>query len=253
MEIKTNTENTQQKVYNSTAIGIGTLLGGPLAAGYFLSENFKTFNESGKARKTWIIAAAVMIAIFCYFFLVPELFINPVILLLIIAAVVWFLTDRFQGNKIRDHINTGGNIYSGLRTIGIGLAGLAVTTIVALSLALLIDTLPKSSVTRKNYGAALNEIAYDSKKISDAEIDEIGDAFINTNYFNDSAAKYVYAEKTKEGYVLALAVPEDLAVDTMALRLFKKLKVDMQNSFPDKKISINLVAKDYKDIVKRIE
>ena len=41
-----------QKLYNERAILIATFLGGPLAGGFLLAQNFNAFNEPGKAGKT---------------------------------------------------------------------------------------------------------------------------------------------------------------------------------------------------------
>jgi hypothetical protein len=45
MEEILDAEKPMQKIYNTKAIIIGTFLGGPLVAGYFIAENFKAFNE----------------------------------------------------------------------------------------------------------------------------------------------------------------------------------------------------------------
>jgi hypothetical protein len=254
MELKSDTPASAQKVYDSIAVAVGTFIGGPLAAGYFIAENFKVFNQSGKAGKTWIAAVAAMILIFCAVIFVPEnvTVLNPVVLL-IIAVIVWFLAVRFQGKNISAHISSGGQLYNWWRTLAVALASLAVTIIFILGIALLLDVFTKSSVTFKTYGVMKNEIAFDKNNLSEIEVDELGDAFINASYFNESGTKFVFAKKLKEGFELSLAVPDSLAVDSTAMRLFRKLKIDMQGSFPDKKIGVNLVVGDLKNVIKHIE
>ncbi|MGB3453203.1 MAG: hypothetical protein WBA59_05210 [Moheibacter sp.] len=59
------TEQIQKnKIYKDKAIWVGTFLGGPLVAGYYIAENFKAFNDSKKAKKTWFFAILSTIAIF---------------------------------------------------------------------------------------------------------------------------------------------------------------------------------------------
>ncbi len=40
MEQILDIEKPKPKIYNYRAIGVGTFLGGPLVAGYFIAENF---------------------------------------------------------------------------------------------------------------------------------------------------------------------------------------------------------------------
>lgn len=56
MEQTLEIQNGSKKIYKDKAIWVGTFLGGPLVAGYFIAENFKVFGEYGKAKKTWIYA-----------------------------------------------------------------------------------------------------------------------------------------------------------------------------------------------------
>lgn len=58
------------KIYGDRAINIGTLIGGPIAAGYLIAENYKVFNEFSKARRTWLytILASIIIFRYCIFY-----------------------------------------------------------------------------------------------------------------------------------------------------------------------------------------
>jgi riboflavin synthase alpha subunit len=58
-----------EKIYTEKAIRVGTFLGGPLVAGYFMAENFKVFGDSEKAKKTWIITILATLSIFALIFL----------------------------------------------------------------------------------------------------------------------------------------------------------------------------------------
>lgn len=56
-----NTESTithptsQIKLYSSNAIGVATFLGGPLAAGYLIGENYKSLNQPKEGQQSLII------------------------------------------------------------------------------------------------------------------------------------------------------------------------------------------------------
>ncbi len=256
MEQKSDAPSLSQKIYSEIAIGLGALIGGPLAAGYFIAQNFRVFNEPGKARKTWIIAVAVMVAIICDFLILSRytIFLNPVILLIIIAAVVWFLAARLQGERIRAHVSSGGLVYNWLQNIGVAFAGLVGIIVIVLGFALLLNAVFPSSVVTKTYGEVKNEITFDKKNMTGIEVDQIGDALLNASYFNEMFAKSVYAKKLEDGgYELFFIVPEEMAADTAELNNFRNLKTDLETSFADKKIGMNLVSGDLKNVLKKIE
>lgn len=72
---KTNNqiENTTKdiKIYSSKAISGATFLGGPLAAGYLISENFKGLNRHDEGRKSLIIGIITTIILFGGMFMLP--------------------------------------------------------------------------------------------------------------------------------------------------------------------------------------
>ena len=68
-----------EKIYSEKAIRIGTFFAGPLVAGYCIAENFKVFNDAEKAKKTWMITIATVIAVIPFIFFVPKLFVSIII------------------------------------------------------------------------------------------------------------------------------------------------------------------------------
>lgn len=105
-------------------------MGGPLVAGYLISNNFKVFNEPGKAKKTWIFATIATIVIFGVAFFIPNIDKIPTPLIpLIYTAIIYYLVKTFQGRNIEAHIDSGGLTYSWWRAILISIIGLIITVI----------------------------------------------------------------------------------------------------------------------------
>ena len=61
-------QSMTRKIYSNRLIELGTLLGGPLVAGYLIAENFKTLNEPEKVKITWIFSILATVIIFGVFF-----------------------------------------------------------------------------------------------------------------------------------------------------------------------------------------
>lgn len=129
-----------QKIYKQRAISVGAFLGGPLVAGYFIAENFKAFEENEKAKKTWIIAIIVTVLVFGFAFLIPDdVTIPNQIIPILYTGIAYYMTQHFQGEKIKEHIENGGVYFNWWRTIGVGFIGLFITILAAVSIFLLLD------------------------------------------------------------------------------------------------------------------
>lgn len=129
-----------QKIYKQRAISVGAFLGGPLVAGYFIAENFKAFEENEKAKKTWIIAIIVTVLVFGFAFLIPDdVTIPNQIIPILYTGIAYYMTQHFQGEKIKEHIENGGVYFNWWRTIGVGFIGLFITILAAISIFILLD------------------------------------------------------------------------------------------------------------------
>lgn len=132
-------ETTAQKIYKEKAIWVGTFLGGPLVAGYLISENFKVFDQHERARKVWIYSIITTAIVFGGVFLIPNnVKIPSQIIPLIYTFIAYQFVQIYQKAKITTHINAGGQIYSWWRTIGVALIGLLITVIIVFSIAMLV-------------------------------------------------------------------------------------------------------------------
>src|SRR5436190_23302904 len=59
----------RREIYPLFAIYIATLVGGPLAAGYLVAEDYKVLNDTAKVRATWLItfiAFVIMVVLALY-------------------------------------------------------------------------------------------------------------------------------------------------------------------------------------------
>lgn len=114
-----------EKIYTANAIKIGTFFCGPLVAGYCIAENFKAFNEFENAKKTWLFSIFTTLLIIALVFVIPDnvpTFIFPLTYLLITS----YFLKKYQEKHIQNHIDNGGETYSGWRTALIGIISLIV-------------------------------------------------------------------------------------------------------------------------------
>jgi len=252
MEQTLLTETPTKKVYKENAIWGGTFLGGPLAAAYFIAENFKAFHQPDKARKTWIYTILFTIFLFVGVFLLPDNF-PPHVIPIAYTVAAYYLTKHFQGTSIKQHGEAGGLFFNGWRVAAVGFIGLIITIIPVLGYALTADHIANGSMSEKSYGVTKNTIDYDSRSLTETEVDRLAEAMIKASFFDEEVTKYVYAAKVDNNYELSISVIEGTTTDLEAIRFFEALRSELQANFPNNKIVLVMVGDNLEDVRKRIE
>ncbi|MBC2845170.1 hypothetical protein [Winogradskyella flava] len=126
-EIENTNENI--KLYSSKAIGGATFLGGPLAAGYMISENFKALDKPDDGRKSLIIGIATTIVLFGGMVMLPERIIDKIprqLIPLIYTGIIWGIVEWTQGDVLKAHKENGNSFFSGWKAAAIGLISLII-------------------------------------------------------------------------------------------------------------------------------
>ncbi|MDB5205586.1 MAG: hypothetical protein JWR72_661 [Flavisolibacter sp.] len=109
-----------RKLYNERSILIGTFIGGPLAGGYLIAQNFKALNDPAKAVKTWIVTILVLLLTMATAF-VPALDKLPTFFYsFIFCMIAHFMAKKFQGSNIQLHQVSGGQLYNTWRAVAAG-------------------------------------------------------------------------------------------------------------------------------------
>jgi L-lactate permease len=248
-------EIPEQKIYSEKAIRTATFLGGPLVAGYFLTENFKVFNDLEKVKKTWIITIISTVVIFALIFLIPEnINIPNVVFPVIYTAIVSYFLKQYQEKDINEHIKNGGEEFGWGRTIGISIAGCILTFAVIFSVLFAIETLGSSSYSEKSktYGIMNHEIVYEDN-VTVQETDKIAEAFEKTTFFDQYQTKFIHLKKEGNNYEISISCNQSIESDLTSYQAFVELRNDMQKYFPNNKIIFNLVVDNLENVVKRIE
>ena len=117
-----------KRIYKDNKIWVGTYLGGPLVAGYLIAENFKSFNEINKAKKTWVFTIIGSTLIFIGVSQIPDSANIPnYIIPLFYTAIAYGLAKYYQDKNISAYIALGGKPFGWWRTIIVSLIGFIVT------------------------------------------------------------------------------------------------------------------------------
>jgi len=126
-----NIENltNELKLYSTRSITLATFLGGPLAAGYLISENFKSLKQTRQARISLITGIVATILLFSGVFLIPEKIVDKIpnqLIPLISVGLVWAIVEWTHGDILKSHKENSNQFFSGWRAAGIGTISLII-------------------------------------------------------------------------------------------------------------------------------
>lgn len=253
MNKTTDNKPTIGKVYKDKAFLVGAFLGGPLVAGYLFSENFKALGQSERIKPTWIITILATVVIFGGAFLIPENVNIPRQLIPIAYTIIALsLFKKYQEKNISTYIKEGGIIFSWWRVFAVSIVGLIITIIPFFGLVYTADAIDQANISTKTYGLTVkHEIDFDKTNISEAEIDEIADGFIEIGFFDLSIAKYLYIAKNENTYEISISVIKGIENDPEGLQHFMTLRDQIDRYLITKDVEIKLTV-DYLDNVVKV-
>ncbi|MEQ3691596.1 MAG: hypothetical protein ABNG98_08815 [Flavobacterium sp.] len=131
MELEKENKTKNVKFFSKNAIGIATFFGGPLAAGYLVSENYKSLDKRDDALNALFIGIGSTIILFLGLYMVPDNIIDKVpsqLLPIIYTAIIYYIVDLKQGEVLKLHEKNGNSFYSGWKAAGIGFVCLLIMT-----------------------------------------------------------------------------------------------------------------------------
>ena len=124
-EYKTEEENETKNLqfFSQKSIGIATFIGGPMAAGYLMRENYRSLEQPGKGKNALVLGIIATVLLLLGIFSIPESFIDKVpnqIIPLIYTGLIMFMVGRIHGPILDQHKENGNEFHSGWKAAGIG-------------------------------------------------------------------------------------------------------------------------------------
>jgi hypothetical protein len=133
--------NLENQIYKKGHLQLAAFFGGPLTTVYILAENYKQLGHPEKIKKTWIIGVCLCILFLIAVFLLSTTSATPNIIVPLICILVGTaIMQTWQGADIKQHVDSGGAVYSMWRALLIGIIGLVITMIFILFIVLLAMT-----------------------------------------------------------------------------------------------------------------
>lgn len=114
---------TPKKLFNQKAITIATYFGGPLAAGYLVKKNYEAYDQYEKGKNAFIIGIVSTVLIFAGIYSIPDHIIDKIpnaVIPAIYTAIIYLIVEKIQGQRIKEHKESGGEFHSAWKATGIG-------------------------------------------------------------------------------------------------------------------------------------
>ncbi len=181
------------QIYTKNPNDIATFSGGPLIAGYLLSQNFKTFGQIESAKKSIQYSLLWFVLVIFGSILLPESVKRTLIPIFYLLPIVLadMVIKMHQGSKIEEFLKLGYKTSSSLVLFGKSLLSLIVSLIFALTMSLASNYF----YMKTNYLGSLNY--YCSSTFSERSLSK------DNVYIPEDAKCYVYKHLKESGYTLA--------------------------------------------------
>ena len=237
-----NIGETQKRVYSEKAINVATFLGGPLATGIMMSENFKSMELFETARKALFIGIISMFAIIALLLLLPSPIVDKIpqqLIPFIYTGIAWLLFKKHQKEKIEELLEENAIKHSAWRIAGVGFGSMIVFLMVFLPFVLLTPAYEGEVLKFIETG---DEIYYD-KSINKNDIKEVGRALTTLQFFNTEYSVAIQVRDEGDNtYRVIFPVDKSFWNDEQLIYEMENLSYVFKEFVPDKDFKISLIS-----------
>lgn len=116
------------KFYSKNAIGLGTFLGGPLAAGFLIRENYVSLSEPEKGKRALFIGIITTILLLVGIFIIPEQIMSKVpqqILPALYTGAIFLIVEKIHGKILTQHKENDNEFFPIWKSAIVGIISLA--------------------------------------------------------------------------------------------------------------------------------
>jgi hypothetical protein len=139
LEEENNTKDL--RFYSQKAILITTFITGPLAACYFIRENYLSLNKPQEANRSLVIGIIGCIILFSTLAIIPESILDRVpnqIYPLFYTGILYLIIEKIHGPILKQHKEFGNQFHTGWKVALIGFVSATVTIVVIFGVAFML-------------------------------------------------------------------------------------------------------------------
>lgn len=241
-----------KRIYTERQTVFGVALGGLLGGSYFFWKTFNAVSKPKRAKIVAVIMGALFVvtiaAVFTPFFdNIPN-----VVFWGLQIGITYGIYRSQLSEEVATHIASGKPLFGWGNTVTVSVFAAVITfgPLVAL-----FYTMPNLfvSMTAKQYGTVKNEVIYDTRNITESEVDKIAAALTSVGFFDEVAAIAVYAEKSGTRYNIVIASTDEVRNSPEIIEAHRELRDLIQRYFPANQIVIELALDTPDNVFARLE
>lgn len=210
-------ENNSQKIFTNKAISVATFFGGPVAAGFLISKNYRVFGKDEAARNSIFIGIVSTILLFAGIFMIPEHIIDKIpqaLIPTIYTVIIAGLVEKLQGQKIKDFLANNGQKASNWQAAGHGFIGLL---IIAGFIVLMTFTMPSEGY-EKSINIENNIVLHYSKDIEEMKSKRVAQIIKQSGFMESSEGADLFFSIEANNYKLQFVLPDtSMLTDTLLI------------------------------------
>ena len=130
MEIEQENPTQDINLYSQKSIGVATFIGGPIAAGYLVMQNFKELDKPDDGKKAFIIGVLSTIVMYIGIFMIPEAILDKIpnaIIPAVYTLIIYLIVDKLQGKELNEHKLLENQFVSVWKAVKVGVISLFIT------------------------------------------------------------------------------------------------------------------------------
>lgn len=123
------TETSNKKMFSFWGVMVATFIGGPLAGGYTIGNNYAVLGKNEESKKIILLTIFALISLILISFFVNNLYLKliPVISLLLFGYLAYL-----QKLAVKIHQDRGGKLASFFKAIVVGIMSIGITFILVM-------------------------------------------------------------------------------------------------------------------------
>ncbi len=242
-------------LYSVATIALASFLGGPLAAGWLVSVNFRRLNEPKAARKSLINGILATLALVALMVALPADWTSRlpgITIPAIYTAMIWILAERIQGPTLAAHFARGGLRHSPWRAVGISLIAALPVAVVLIGMVLVVPMAPPFGFTGEPtpYGSE-GDAVFHAEDVPSALVEEVGVALTEEGMMVNGRADAVGLRLDSDNYVLTVPVVLSSWSDQGLMKQLERLEERLNESNTFRTVRIEMVHEGVSGIQRR--
>jgi len=243
-------------LYSVPNIALASFLGGPLAAGWLVSVNYRRMNEPRAARNALIQGGIATLALVGLMIGLPPSWVEQVpgvTVPLIYTGLIWMLADRLQGRALAAHFARGGLRHSLWRAVGISLVAALPVAVILLAMTALVPMTPPFDFEGKPVEVGESgDLIFPYGDIPAEVTETVGRVLTEEGVFADDRPDVAGLRIENEEYFLEVPVPLSSWSDLGILSRLQRSQERLNEALSGRSIEVVMIHQGVSGIQRRI-